>query len=126
MASPLVCWKCGAPLEGVPLPLSRRAVCPVCEAEQHVCRMCELYDPRVKYACREERAEEVREKELANFCDYFKPRPNAHVVRDDAKAHAAKARLDGLCGGDPAGEADGDATRERLEQLFRGRGKSGD
>lgn len=122
MKSPLVCWKCGAPLEEVPLPLSRRAQCPACEAEQHVCRMCEFYDPRIKYACREERAEEVAEKELANFCDYFKPRANAYVPRDDSKARAAKANLDGLFGeGEVASPTD--AARERFEQLFGGTGK---
>lgn len=122
MKSPLVCWKCGAPLEEVPLPLSRRAQCPACEAEQHVCRMCEFYDPRIKYACREERADEVREKELANFCDYFKPRPNAYVRRDDTKALAAKANLDGLFGeGEVLSQTD--AARERFEELFGGTGK---
>jgi hypothetical protein len=74
----LVCWKCGAPLDEVPLPLSRQAECPACRAWLHVCRLCEFYDPRLTSKCREERAEEVRDREVANFCDYFKPRPDAY------------------------------------------------
>lgn len=104
------------------MPLSRRAQCPTCEAEQHACRMCEFYDPRIKYACREERADEVREKELANFCDYFKPRPNAYVPRDDSKARAAKAGLDGLFGKGRVAPPT-DSARERFEELFGGSGK---
>ena len=31
--------------------------------------------------CREPIAEEVKDKERANFCDYFKPRPGAYSAR---------------------------------------------
>ena len=73
----LVCWKCGTALKGVPMPLSRRAECLACHAELHVCRLCHFYAPRVEGKCREDRAEEVREKERANFCDYFTPADRA-------------------------------------------------
>lgn len=95
----LVCWKCGAALQGVPLPLSRRAECLACHAELHVCRLCHFYDPRVEGKCREDRAEAVREKERANFCDYFKPRSNAFRARDAARAESAKGQIDALLGG---------------------------
>jgi hypothetical protein len=105
----------------VPLPLSRRAQCLACEAELHVCRLCQFYDPRVKEQCTEDRAEEVREKELANFCDYFKPKPEAYVRRDDSRAQTAKAKLDGFFDSAHA-QAEGPApaapARDRLEQLF--------
>ncbi len=112
----LVCWKCGASLKGVPIPLSRRAECLACHAELHVCRLCHFYDPRVEGKCREDRAEEVREKERANFCDYFKPRPNAFRAKDAARTEAAKGRIDALFAG---GEVD-DAPNvpSELEALF--------
>ena len=121
MGEPLVCWKCGAAVENEPLPLSRRAVCRACGAELHVCRMCVFYDPRITGACREERAEEVREKELANFCDWFKPRPDAYTPADTARSDAAAAQLAALFGeGDGAEEAAaGDDARRRLEDLFK-------
>jgi hypothetical protein len=122
-----VCWKCGASLKTEPLPLSRRAVCAVCDAELHVCRLCQFYDPRVSDQCTEDRAEQVREKDRANFCDYFKPKPGAYVARDDTRAVAAKVRLDGLFGdtgqNDAPGSAD-DKARMLLDKLFEPGDKS--
>jgi len=60
MAHGLVCWKCGAGLEALSLPLSRRDECARCRAELHVCRMCVEYDVAVAKHCREPTAEEVR------------------------------------------------------------------
>ncbi len=93
------CWKCGAPLAGVPLPLPRLAECPKCRAYLHACRQCQFYDPRLTTKCREERAEEVRDREGANFCDWFKPNPDAHRPVAGNKAAAAKSKLDELFGG---------------------------
>lgn len=123
----LVCWNCGDSLKTEPLPLSRRAVCAVCNAELHVCRLCQFYDPRVSDQCTEDRAEQVREKDRANFCDYFKPKLGAYVARQDTKSVAAKAALDGLFGGatqngDP-GSA-GDKARGLLDKLFKPGDKS--
>lgn len=120
----LVCWKCGASLADLPLPLSRLAECPKCRAYQHACRLCEFYDPRLADKCSEERAEEVRDKEGANFCDWFKPRPNAHRPPDNARTQAAKARLDGLFGGTAAAADRSGAARDKLDELFGPRGKT--
>jgi hypothetical protein len=35
--------------------------------------MCIYFDARVLRQCREDGAEEVREKDRLNFCDWFKP-----------------------------------------------------
>ena len=115
----LVCWKCGAPLGEVPLPLSRQAECPVCRAWLHVCRLCEFYDPRLTSKCREERAEEVRDREVANFCDYFKPRPDAYPAGRPAKPGAAKAGLAALFGAGDASDTNGAATQQDLDDLFK-------
>ena len=129
MADNLVCWKCGATLDGLPLPLGRLAECEACRADLHVCRLCRSYDPRVRMGCDEPRAEEVRDKEKANFCDFFQPRPDALTAIDDSEARKAKADLEALFGVDsakPAPEgspqnaavAQSDAAREQLERLF--------
>jgi hypothetical protein len=115
----LVCWKCGAELKGVILPLSRREVCAACNAEQHVCKLCRHYDPRVADMCREERAETVSNKERANFCDYFDPRAGAYKPAQTGAA-AARQQLDELFG-KPApsgGESAADKARAELEKLF--------
>ena len=98
MAHDLVCWKCGGSLAALTLPLRRLDVCPACRSELHVCRMCVDHDTRVAKHCREPTAEEVRDKERANFCDHFKPRPGAHQPRDTAAIDAARAELDRLFG----------------------------
>jgi hypothetical protein len=124
--SGLVCWKCGAELKGVILPLSRREVCAACNAEQHVCKLCRHYDPRVADMCREERAETVSNKERANFCDYFDPRAGAYKSARP-EAAAARQQLDELFG-KPAssragsGESAADKARAELEKLFGDKG----
>lgn len=117
MVALLVCWKCGGELRGVPLPLSRTAECPGCKAELHTCRLCQFYDARTIRQCAEIRAEEIIKKDQANYCDWFKPRPNAFDDRAQGKATAAKSKLDALFGGTAAPDAD-DPARTAAERLF--------
>jgi hypothetical protein len=95
----LVCWKCGADLAALTLPLSRRDECARCRAELHVCRMCVDFDPHVAKQCREPTAEEVSDKIAANFCDFFKPRPGAYTPRDSSATERARTELERLFGG---------------------------
>ncbi|MEO1766178.1 hypothetical protein [Thiobacter aerophilum] len=92
----LVCVRCGAALDDLPLPLSRLAQCPACRAPLHTCRMCRFYDPSAARQCLEPVAEEVRDKDQANFCGYFQPRLGAFTPRPDTAA--ARAALDALFG----------------------------
>lgn len=94
----LICWKCGACLEALTLPLRRLDECPACRAEMHVCRLCEFYDRSKAKHCREPVAEEVRDKEKANFCDYFRPRPGAWQP-SGGQAEQARSALEDLFGG---------------------------
>ena len=97
-AKDLACWKCGASLDGVPLPISRLSECLSCRAELHVCRLCEFYDLSVAEACREPMTEEVKDKTRANFCEYFYPRPANHAEPAVADA-TPTAELKALFGG---------------------------
>jgi hypothetical protein len=117
-AADLVCWKCGASLAALPLPLSREAECPKCRAWLHCCRLCHFHNPRLTSQCDEERAEEVRDKEGANFCDWFRPRPGAHRPRGEEKTQAAKTRLDDLFGGTQTSGGKAKAVRDKLGDLF--------
>ncbi len=101
MAHDLVCWKCGAALAVLTLPLSRRDECPRCRAELHVCRMCVDFDLRVAKHCREPTAEEVSDKTRANFCDHFAPRAGAYVASDTSAAERARQELERLFGPKP-------------------------
>jgi len=135
MTTTLVCWKCGAPLVDQPVPVARVAECSACRADLHVCRMCEFYDTRVAMSCREPVADQVRDKERANFCAYFAVKPDAYRARDETISPAVRAQLDALFGADNDGtivnnakavsRSEADIAREQLEQLF-GSGKKGD
>lgn len=122
MAAELSCWKCGASLEDIPLPLSRYSRCKACNADLHVCRMCEFYDRTVSKMCREPIAEEVKDKQRANFCGYLQPDPDAYKTQDTAGAEGNKAELEDLFGmesGSTAGStSDPDAARKQLDDLF--------
>jgi hypothetical protein len=54
--------------------------------------MCQFYDVKAYNECREPQADRVKDKEIANFCDYFKigsPGTNPDQERQDALAKAA-------------------------------------
>lgn len=130
----LNCWKCGAGLDGLPVPLGRRDECPACGADLHVCRMCEFYDTSVAKSCREPIAEEVTDKERCNFCDYFRARPSAHDSAAAAAGDAARAELEALFGVQRSNDgassttdaksladkrrAEADDARRKLDALF--------
>ncbi|MEM1090375.1 MAG: hypothetical protein AAF552_03645 [Pseudomonadota bacterium] len=87
------CYRCGNPLTGMILPVSRREECGNCDAEIHVCRMCIHYRSNRQQWCAEERAEPPSSRERANFCDYFAPAEGAYAG------------------------SNGDATQDALDQL---------
>jgi len=96
MSHSLVCWSCGASLTSLSLPLRRLDVCKACNAELHVCKMCVEYDVSYAKHCKEPTAEEVRKKDEANFCDFFRPKPGAYVAKDASEVARAKSALDEL------------------------------
>ncbi len=121
----LVCWKCGATLAELPLPLSRLAECPKCRAYQHACKLCVHYAPGRPRACNEQDAEEVTDKEHANFCGWFEPRDRAFKPgAAQAKAGAAKATLDNLFGAAGSGTASKEEiANSEIDKLFGGKPK---
>ena len=64
------CHHCGweYTLPGLP---GRTEACHRCSADLKVCLNCVSYDPRVAHQCRDQRADPVAEKQMANFCEYF-------------------------------------------------------
>ena len=98
MSHTLVCWKCGASLADLSLPLRRLDECRACRSELHVCKMCVEYDTRVAKHCREPTAEEVSDKTYANFCDHFKPRESAYTPPNVAEVDKARTELEKLFG----------------------------
>ena len=100
MSHSLACYRCGASLAMLSLPLSRHDQCPDCSVDLHVCKMCIHFDERVPRKCREDGAEDVTEKERPNFCDWFKPSDTAFDPARKSDADAAKDALAALFGDD--------------------------
>jgi predicted RNA-binding Zn-ribbon protein involved in translation (DUF1610 family) len=116
MRDDLQCWKCGASLEDLPQPLGRRAECPACGAELHVCRQCRHYDTGKAKQCRELAADEVRDKARANFCEWFQARAGA-ITESPPSAGSGRSALDALFGGSSASDSAADVKSE-LDKLF--------
>jgi hypothetical protein len=109
-AEPLACYRCGASLAALTLPLARLDECPQCRVHLHVCRMCTHYAPRLTDACDEDDAIEVRDKQSANFCDYFRPNPGAYTTKDNEAETAARAQLSALFDGASSDDSSGERT----------------
>lgn len=96
MAEALSCFRCGESLAALTPPMSRQDMCPACSSFLHVCRMCVNFDTNAVAQCREEDAEEVFDKEKANFCDWYKPSPgvfDSASKRADESARSAAEDL---------------------------------
>ena len=118
------CWACGEPLSDLILPLSRREECAECGVDQHVCRMCLSFDANVARQCLEDRAEDVSNKETANFCDYFAPNSKADARKSQGKNSDVNGQLAALFGEAPeeypqTGKNEQAAAMLELEKLFK-------
>ena len=119
MADSLRCYRCGASLKALSLPIGRRDECPECAVHLHVCRMCEFFDAQVPRQCREDDAEEVFEKEKVNFCEWYKPAADAFDPARGREAAEAKSALAALFGDEPNEKSPADALQEDAEDLFK-------
>jgi len=77
MSQDFFCFSCHKELK-VLEPVGRREECPHCRADVHVCKNCQHYDPKAYNECREPQADVVKERDRANYCDFFTPKKGAH------------------------------------------------
>ena len=106
IAEDLYCFRCGESLGGLTPPISRQDACPSCGCHLHVCRMCVDFDPDVPAQCREDDAEEVFDKEKSNFCDWFKPSPDAFDAKSKRADDTSRTAAEALFGGEVNADAD--------------------
>jgi hypothetical protein len=127
MTESLHCWHCNKALVDVILPMSRREECSHCGFDQHVCKMCEYFEPKFRGSCNEERAEAVSDAEKANFCDYFLPKSGGFISPAQQKALDAKRQLAELFGETPESEDEekeqaplskAELAKQKLKDLF--------
>jgi hypothetical protein len=88
------CYRCRSEMsfEGRVL---REATCPSCHSDVHVCVNCRFYDRSAHNQCRDVAAEFVRDKERANFCEFFEL---AGGPNTSGKPSSGKAAFDSLFG----------------------------
>jgi len=123
-SSDLTCWKCGASLADLLLPVSRLAKCKACNADLHVCRLCRFYDTTVSNSCTEPVADKVIDKQHKNFCGFYQPDPRAGFKPSSVAKDASKSQLDALFGLGPDSKGQGpvlsaeEEARRKLAELF--------
>jgi len=119
MSTELSCYRCGASLAELTLPIARADECPACSVSLHVCRMCGFFDPEVPKQCTEDDAEEVFEKQRANFCEWYKPCASAFDPTEVVAENRAHSELASLFGKEEFVQADGDELLGDAEDLFK-------
>ena len=77
-----MCWYCGNEIEGS---VYRNTICEQCGKDVKVCKNCRFFEPGAHWDCGETISEAVREKERANFCDYF-----VYINRQPEKDHTSR------------------------------------
>lgn len=91
----IVCHHCGKELQEEKI--SRRDSCPSCGSDMHACLNCRFYSKTASKQCTEPKAEFVKDKEKANFCEWFQPKRERSGATESEKDAARKA-LDDLFG----------------------------
>ncbi|MDR2136594.1 MAG: hypothetical protein LBO76_08265 [Treponema sp.] len=94
-----MCWYCGAPISAAE-PVGRSLQCGSCGRDIRSCRNCRFYSPGASGECREPQAaaDPPRDRERANFCDWFSlnPRPPGAAGRAEQDRQAAASAFDKL------------------------------
>lgn len=90
-----MCWKCKNPIDAAQK-IYRDTACEFCGADLHSCRNCKFYDAGSHYDCRENISDLVKDKERANFCEWFSARETfaGGVASASGDASAGAAGVD--------------------------------
>jgi hypothetical protein len=88
------CYRCGIELAGNSF--GRKDTCPGCGADVRCCRNCVFEEPSYRSECRETQAEPVRDRDSANYCDYFRPRQGPPAPRPTQPHDTSRATFNAL------------------------------
>ena len=91
------CYHCGTPLPTLApgARFGRRDTCAGCHRDLHACVQCASFEPSAR-TCQEPSAELVRDREVANFCDWYRPGGRGSRVGQADAAARARAAADAL------------------------------
>ena len=76
----MVCHSCGREIKSIGK-IQRKDECPHCNADAHCCKNCRLFDPGKSNQCTESQADYVKDKDRANFCDFFQANNRVVLVK---------------------------------------------
>ena len=93
------CALCGKGVD-VGRDMSRRETCRNCGGDLHICLNCRFYSETAHNKCIETKAEQQRDRDKANFCDYFQ-------------------YGEGTSGGEGGAVEAKDKAKRKLDDLFR-------
>jgi hypothetical protein len=85
------CFKCGTTIDLEKV--SRRDECARCGTDLRVCLNCSFYAESKANACIEPQAEPVKEKDRANYCDFFRFKETQQKKSGKAEAKQAWGEL---------------------------------
>jgi len=91
------CHFCGTVLP-TDLAIYRNTECPECSKPLKICRNCEFYAKGAHWDCHETIPDPVRDKDRANFCDYFRPRAGAGGTGQAGGDGSERSEFDNLFG----------------------------
>ena len=89
------CYNCGTEFENK---VYRNTECSICGKDAKVCLNCRFYSPGSHWDCSENIREAVREKDRANFCDFFELGSNFKGSKGNDKKDTAKKTFESLFG----------------------------
>lgn len=89
MAQTISCFKCQT-INTAGDRFGRKDECSKCSSDIHSCLNCIHYDAGAYNECKEPSSDYVKDKDRANFCDYFSPNDKARgaAKKDDIFAAA--------------------------------------
>jgi len=89
------CYNCGTEFE---IKVYRNTECSSCSKDAKVCLNCRFYSIGSHWDCSESIREAVREKDRANFCDFFELASNYKESSGSCKEEDAKKAFNSLFG----------------------------
>jgi len=75
---------------------SRKAPCPECGGDLHICLNCKFYSESSHNKCLEPKAEFQRTRDKSNFCDFFAFKETSGTSGTSREKKEAKKRLENL------------------------------
>jgi hypothetical protein len=102
----------------------RNTRCPSCDAYLHACVQCRFHEPTLHNQCLEPEAEFVRDRQKANFCEFFelagaKAAGRGEASRSEAGKSEPRNRAGQAAGDARSSDTRASEARAKLEALFK-------